>query len=233
MALKFKSFSDLVNLMNGKTYKQLPGIDPTIDASIIKSSIASNGAGMVSVQQGIQDAVNQSFPQTADDEFLELHGAINNIVRFPASESVGYGAVTGLITTVVPASTPITYNGNSYLTLADSSVLEYSGGVSLSYSSGIVTAVTDIDHTLSTGLEVTITDSVQTNYNGTFIITVLSENTFTYELEAGILNVDTGVYASEYALLQIESVDTGLNKNVNAGAIMVIDITDLSDDVFV
>ena len=231
--LNLKSFSDFKNLMNGKARTQLPGIDPTIDASIIKSSIVSNAAGMVSCEQGIQDAVNQSFPQTADEEFLELHGDINKTLRFPAQEAIGQGAATGVLGTTVPADEPITYAGNSYINTLESTVIEYVGSLSLSFSSGLVTVVTDIDHTLSTGLEVTISDAVQTDYNGTFEITVLSDDTFTYELTAGVLNIDTGNYSSEYALLQIESIETGLNKNVNAGAIMVIDVTDLTGDVFV
>ncbi len=231
--LNLKSFSDLKNLMNGKARTQLPGIDPTIDASIIKSSIVSNAAGMVSVEQGIQDAVNQSFPQTADGEFLVLHGNINKVDRFPAQESVGQGAAPGVLGTEVPADEPITYAGNSFINTIESIVQEYAGALALSFSSGLVTAVTDIAHTLSTGLEVTISDAVQSDYNGTFTIVVLSEDTFTYELVAGVLNVDTGNYSSEYALLQIESIQPGLNKNAASGAIMDIDVTDLTGFVYV
>jgi uncharacterized phage protein gp47/JayE len=228
---KLKSFADFVNLMIGKAYKALPGIDPTIKASIINASITSNAAGMVSCQEGIKDAVNQSFPQTADEEFLELHGDINKIVKFPAQESIGQGAASGILGTVVPADSPIIFNGNSYINTVSSVVQEYSGSLSLSFSSGLVTAVTDINHTLSTGLEVTISDAVQTDYNGTFEIIVLSDNSFTYELTAGILNVDTGNYYSEYVLLQIESVDTGLNKNAGNGSLMAINVTGLDSFV--
>lgn len=219
--------------MNGKANKQLPGIDPTIDASLIKSSVVSNAAGMVSCEEGIQDAVNQSFPQTSDDDFLILHGDINKVVRFPAQEAIGQGAAPGVLGTSVPASEPITYAGNSYINTIESVVQEYSGGLSLSFSAGLVTAVTDINHTLSTGLSVIISDAVQTDYNGTFDIIVLSENSFAYELTAGVLNVDTGNYSSEYALLEIESVETGLNKNAASGAIMTISVTDLTGFVYV
>ena len=233
MPIKLKSFADFVNLMIGKAYKALPGIDPTIKASIINASIVSNAAGMVSCQEGIKDAVNQSFPQTADEEFLELHGEVNNIVRFSPQEAIGQGAAPGILGTEVDIDSPITFNGNSYINTIASVVQEYSGGLSLSFSSGLVTGVTDINHTLSTGLNITISDAVQTEYNGTFEIIVLSDNSFTYELVAGVLNVDTGNYASEYALLQIESVETGLNKNAGAGSLMDINETGLDGFVSV
>jgi uncharacterized phage protein gp47/JayE len=231
--IKVKSFADFVNLMVGKAYKALPGIDPTIKASIINSSIVSNAAGMVSCQEGIKDAVNQSFPQTADDEFLELHGDINKVVRFPAQEAIGQGAATGVLGTAIDINSPITFNGNSYINTNSAVVQEYTGGLSLSFSGGLVTAVTNIDHTLSTGLQVAISNAVQTEYNGTFDIVVLSDDTFTYELTAGALNVDTGNYSSEYALLQIESVLTGLNKNAAAGSVMTINETGLDGFVYV
>ena len=233
MPIKLKSFADFVNLMVGKAYKALPGTDPTIKASIINASIVSNAAGMVSCQEGIKDAVNQSFPQTADEEFLELHGDINKIVRFPAQEAIGQGSAPGVLGTPVPINSPITFNGNSYINTTASVVQGYSAGLSLSFSSGLVTAVTDINHTLSTGLEVVISDAVQTDYNGTFTIIVLSDNSFTYELTAGVLNVDTGNYSSEYALLQIESVATGLNKNAGNGSLMTINVTGLTGFVSV
>jgi len=219
--------------MVGKSYKQLPGIDPTVDASLIKSSIVSNAAGMVSVEEGIQDAVNQSFPQTADDEFLVLHGDINKIERFPAQEAIGKGAAAGDLGTAVDADEQITFNGNSYINTIDSVVQEYTGNISMSFSSGLVTVVTDIDHTLSTGLEVIISGAVQPDYNGTFSIVVLSDHTFTYELIAGVLNADTGSYLATYALLEIESVEPGLNKNAESGSVMSIDVTNLTGSVFV
>lgn len=233
MSIKLKSFADFVNLMIGKAYKALPGIDPTIKASIMNASIISNAAGMVSCQEGIKDAVKQSFPQTADGEFLELHGDINKIVKFPAQEAIGQGSAPGVLGTTVNINSPITFNGNSYINTVSSVVMEYSGSLSLSFSSGLVTVVTDINHTLSTGLEVVISDAVQLDYNGTFEIIVLSDNSFTYELVAGVLNVDTGNYASEYALLQIESVDTGLNKNAGNGSLMTINETGLTGFVSV
>ena len=233
MPIKLKSFADFVNLMIGKAYKALPGIDPTIKASIINSSIVSNAAGMVSCQEGIKDAVNQSFPQTADEEFLELHGEVNNVVRFSAQEAVGQGAAPGVLGTIVDIDSLITFNGNSYINTIASIVQVYSGGLAISFSSGLVTVVTSIEHTLSTGLEVTISNVAQSEYNGTFTIIVLSDDTFTYELEAGVLTPDTGNYSSEYALLQLESVEPGLNKNAASGSLMTINETGLTGFVSV
>lgn len=220
MSLNIKSFTDFVRLIQGKFQKEIPEIDPTIKASLARASAVSSAAAGVSNQEGIQDAVNQSFWQTADDDFLELFGEYDDTTRFGTQAASGFGAATGTLAEVVSQDTSITYNGNSYLTIQDASVQEYTGDVSLSFSAGLVTAVTSIAHTLSTGLSVTIAGAAQGDYNGTFEIIALDDETFTYELTAGSLTTDSGTYSSEYALLSIESVNEGSDQNADSGAIM-------------
>ena len=228
-----KTFTDFVRILTGKFQKEIPEIDPTIKASLSRAAVISSAAAAVSNQEGIKDAIAQSFWQTQDDEFLKLTGAYDNVSIFENQKSAGLVNATGVLSTIIPQFTPITYSGNSYLVLQDSVIQSYSGDIFLEYSSGLVTVTTDIDHTLATGQTVTISGATQTDYNGTFEITALNENTFTYDLIAGTLTTDNGIYTSEYAILNIESVGTGSTQNVGAGAIMTIDLTDVNDNVFV
>ena len=159
-----KSFLDFVRLVQGKFLKEIPGIDPTIKASFARACTVSVASAAVSLQEGTTDLVKQSFPQTADDEFLSLIGGYDNNEKFLAQVANGLASAGGLLTTPVPGNTPLTFNGNSYVTISDSSVLEYSGDLVLSFSAGIVTAVTILAHTLSTGLDVIISGSAQSDY---------------------------------------------------------------------
>lgn len=227
------TFQDIVRLIESKFRKEIPELDPTIKASLARASTVSSAAAGVSNQDGLDDAVAQSFWQSQDDDFLEKTGEYDNVNRFGEQKSSGLGAVEGVLSTLVPQDTPITYNGNSYIVLQDSQVINYSGTIFLSYSAGIVTAITSIDHSLSTGLNVTISGATQPDYNGTFQITVLDSSTFTYELVAGALTTDNGSYSSDYALLNIESVATGEIQNAESGAIMEIDLPDINSSVYV
>lgn len=222
-----KLFVDFVRLTNGKFNKEIPEIDPTIKASGARATTVAVAATAVSLQEGTTDVVKQSFPQSADDEFLSLIGSYDNNDPFLAQVANGQASVGGVLSTAVPNNTALTFNGNSYVTITASSVLVYSGDLDLSFSAGIVTVVTTLNHTLATGLSVAITGATQTEYNGTFDIVVLSENSFSYELDAGALTTDSGVYSALYALLNVESLETGSDKNISSGGEMAIDITNI------
>lgn len=222
-----KTFTELFRLIQGKFTKEIPGIDPTIKGSISRSVSLSSAAAGISLQEGIQDAQDQSFWQTSDDDFLELHGNYDKTFRYGPQVASGFASAPGVLGTMVSQDFIITYAGNSYIVLNDSAVQNYSQSISLSYSAGIVTAVTTADHTLASGLEVVISGATQPDYNGTFEITVLDSNTFTYELTAGALTTDNGTYSTNYALLDLESQGTGLIQNAESGAIMSFSLTDM------
>jgi len=230
MARTRKSFQDIIKLLNGFFRSEVPTIDPTIKASLARGSVVSAAAATVSLDDGIDDALRQSFWQDADGEFLEKIGEYDKVFRFDPQISSGQAAATGVLGTPIPQDTPLIANGNSYIVTQDSIVQEFSGDISLSYELGIVTAVTTIPHTLSTGLQVTISGAVQADYNGTFEIIALDENTFTYNLIAS-LTTDSGVYSSEYALLEIESVGTGESVNIDSGGTLTISLTDIDNTV--
>ncbi len=232
MPLTLKSFSDLTQLIYGKFRKEIPTIDPTIDPSLARGSTISAAAAGVSNNEGIADAARQPFWQTADDDFLELIGEYDGTIRFGAQISSGFCAATGVLGTSILLDPLLTGGGNSFLVSQDSIVQHFQGAISLSFSAGIVTSVTTLVHTLSSNLTATISGATQPDYNGTFLITVLDENTFTYELTAGALTTDNGDYTSEYALLSIESAETGSDKNIDAGGILEIDLTNIDQNVF-
>jgi hypothetical protein len=231
--LTTKTFKDFFNLIVGKYIKEVPEVDPTIKASFGRASAGASAVAGTGLQEGIVDAVNQSFWQTADDDFLVLIGEYDKVYRFAAQTSKGFCAVQGVLNTVVPLGTQLNAQGFTYRVLQDSIAQVFSGEVSLTLSAGIVTAVTTAVHSLSTGLAVNITNAIQAGYNGSYVVTVLDENTFAYEITASGLTSDNGDYDSTYALLNIESDETGIGVNLDAGATLSIGVVDINDTAYV
>lgn len=233
MPIVSKKFADFFNLIIGKFLKEVPEIDATIKSSLARASSGASAVAGTGLQEGIQDAVNQSFWQTADDDFLELIGEYDKTIRFGAQTATGTAAVEGVLNTTVLQTTQLNSQGNTYTVLQDAIVQDFTDSVSLSFSGGIVTAVTSASHSLATGLNVTIANATQTEYNGTFVITVLDNETFTYEITAGVLTSDNGDYTSTYALLNLESEEAGTEVNLDSGATMSISVVDIDDTAYV
>jgi uncharacterized phage protein gp47/JayE len=233
MPIVTKRFSDFFNLIIGKFQKEVPEIDATIKSSLARASSGASAVAGTGLQEGIVDVNRQAFWQTSDDDFLKLIGGYDNTNIFTAQTATGQCAVEGVITTLIPLGTQLNAQGFTYRTIQDSIVQDYLGDVSLTFSGGIVTAVTDAQHSLATGLEVTIANAVQSEYNGAYIITVLDNFTFTYEITAGALTSDNGDYTSTYALLDIESDETGTEVNLSSGAVLSISVIDIEDTAYV
>lgn len=234
MPLNLKTFNDFYNSIIGKFVTELPDVDPTIDASLEKTLAVTSAIVASNLQDGIEDAVDQMFWQTSDDDFLKKIGEYNKIYINNAEAAIGYCSVEGIIDKIVKENEIlIGTNGLSYKVIVDASVNNYQGSLSLSYSGGIVTAITDSEHTLATGLNVTISGAAQTEYNGTYVITVLGKNTFQYEIIAGSLTSDLADYSSIYASLYVESLTAGAISNIEPGGNLKINIDDINDTAYV
>ncbi len=224
----FKTLLDFFRMILSKFLKELPEVDPTIKPSLENTACNSVSAVAVGCQEGIRDAIKQMFLPTADEEFLLMHGAKDGVLRLSATNAEGYISVNGDLGTEVEENEEVVWNGFTYLTDSTAFVQNYTDTINLSLSGGVVTVVTSTSHSLATGLEVTIFGAIQTAYNGTFIITVIDKNTFTYELDEDGLTADTGSYTSLYVLLYITSVETGHNKNIEPGASVNISVDGLN-----
>lgn len=233
MPLGIKTFTDLSRIIFGKFTQALPEVDPTITPSLANANSVGSAIAGVGLQDGIQDAVDQMFWQTADDDYLGLIGSYDKVNRNAATNATGFCCVEGVLTTSVPLNTQLIYNGNTYLTLSGTTVQTYTGSCSLSFSANVVTAVTPTSHNLATGLTVTISGAIPSTYNGSYLITVIDDVTFQYDLTSGALASSSATFSDNYALLNIQSVNTGDLQNIDAGGVLSINITNLSTNAYV
>jgi len=118
----------------------------------------------------------------------------------------GHGLTTGATVTIAGAS-PSEYDGTHVVTVVSASVFTYAfAGSSTGTATGTITATsyggttalaTAAAHGYATGDYVTLTGASPAQYNGTFAISVLDANTFSYTLPADPGSDATGVITAQ------------------------------------
>lgn len=214
-----------MNYVTGKAGIVLPSVDPNKPASLMLANAKASAAAGYSLQDGIQDLVNQINPQTASDDFLALIGAFDNTNQLASVAASGQAALPGVLGTLIPFGTQLNYNSIVYKTLQQSTISTFNGSGVMTYAGGVVTVATNIAHSLSTGLSVLIAGCSQGNFNGTFTITVLSSTTFSYSITPGSYTSDSGTYSSVYALLNLMASTSGQNTNAAAGSALSVNVS--------
>lgn len=226
MPLIYNSFNTLVEQAFAEFVRQIPGADPTIWGEFSRPYLTSSGALAYSIQFIIRDLEKQVFPQTATGEFLDFWGALENLPRLAASASLGAISIAGVVDTIIPIGTVFNAaNGSQYVSDAVGVIATNSIDViSLVRDGTTVTATTNGDHTLSTGLNVLIAGAVETDYNGTFQIAVTDRDKFSYTISTTPSSPATGTITAsgDYAPITIQSIDVGINTNLTNGAVLTL-----------
>lgn len=230
MSITLNTIEQIKLIGQGTLKTNLPELDPSIPGNVINTLLAGTAVQVFTEQKNIENLQLDFFPQTASGEFLDFWAAINGLVRIPASNALGNISASGSLAVSIPLGTQFTAAGLVYESTSISTVSNFTGAVTLTFSSGTVTAVTTVAHTLVDNLNVTIINAADSDYNGTFAINVLDENTFTYTIPGTPAAPDTGNYSSTYANIPLQSVKAGSDKNLAAGTTLTIqsEITNLS-----
>jgi hypothetical protein len=117
-------------------------------------------------------------------------GSNNDTIPFSASVAIASSTFDGGLTKLqVTTSTPHGLTSGTPITVAGLSQTKSIS--SLNCVNLIVTAVS-AGHGLSTGMSVTVAGATPSTYNGTYTITVLDANTFTYVVSSNILSAAVG-----------------------------------------
>lgn len=198
-------------------------IDPTIHGSFENAfSIGLGGRSFDNVEL-LKQLLKQMFPQTATDVYLERLAGYNDLTRIAATEATGKVTFTGTVSSVVPVSTQIksistgkTYTTDAEITLALQSI----SVTNLTRSGTIATAVTVSDHKISSGMSITMAGANETDYNGTFDITVTGPDSFEYTVSGSPSTPATGTITAAFdgEEVSITSVDEGEGVNLDSGA---------------
>ena len=196
----------------------LPNANPSIPGGMLNTIIQSVALAHNATWEYVEQALREAFPQTATGSRLQNFSQF--VTRNPASGASGEIVITGTELAVMPIGTRVKSSiGQIYDTLATAIIANQSVSISaLSSASGIATAIAS-GHNLASGIDATISGAADDEYNGTFAITVIDENTFTYPIE-GTPNSPTGGTKSASftgAKVAVSSESQGSETNVEAG----------------
>lgn len=165
--------------------------------------------------------IREAFVDTATNSFLERWGVWRNITRNPAVQSTGSITATGTLSSVIASGAQLqNAEGLQYVTTAAASISNISSSVSSVTRSGtIVTVVTTGIHAFGSSQSVTMAGAVETDYNGTFEVTVISATSFSYVITTTPTSPATGTITADadMATLSIESVGFGKANNLGNG----------------
>lgn len=222
MPIDTPTYNEIVERTRADIANELPDVDPTIFGSFVSALAVSNAGRHYDNVLVIEQLIRELFPQTATGEFLERWAGYEGLSRLPATPSNGYITVSGVAATPIPALTEWRTSDNilvAALSGVSLSVQTYSIS-SLTRIGTTVTGTTSSNHNFATGLTVTIAGANETDYNGSFEVTVLSQTTFSYEITGTPTTPATGTITASFtgASVEVEATEPGENGNLVSGA---------------
>lgn len=201
---------------------ELPDSNPFLENSYLGAIVSAFAGRIFDFYLQLKELIKQMFPDTATEDFLLRWGEYVGLSRNPATSAEGQIVATGTASSVIPNGTVYqNTDGLQYITQASKTIENISQSItSLTRSGSLVTAITASDHDLATGLLATIAGAAETDYNGSFTLTVVDATTFTYDITGTPSTPATGSPTVDFdgALLDIQSSGTGQSFNLLGGA---------------
>ena len=202
--------------------RELNTSNPFLKNSAIRSIVVASMRRIYDFYLMLGIATRELIWSTATGAYLALWASIFKIFRLSATPAAGTIVITGTAGNSVNANTILTSSdGQQYTTLTSATIASVSTNIaSLNGADVTAKAETAAPHGLASGITLTISGATETEFNGSFSITVTSETEFTYTMASPYTGAATGspTLAADYASVGVESSDTGSATNQDAGA---------------
>ena len=236
----FSTHQEIVNRSRADVKIKLPTLDPSIDKTVIGALVDSTSNRHYDQELAMQQMMKELFPSDESTmESIKKWANYENLTPFVAKQGRGtivfQGTVGGTITAGVDVATPagVVYSVDSTSVIANASI-----SVTLTRSGTTVTATASASLPFASSVLVTIAGANETDYNGTFAISVTSDLTFTYEaLSAPSATPATGTITADcdIARVAVTAEDYALSTNISSGGTLSLatPITDVDDDAYV
>ena len=196
----------------------------------IDLSIKGNAFDILSssVTLGVEDnnnyidyATKQAFLYSADEDGVPNHNKELNINRKIAKRSSGEVIFTGTNGSIIPVGTSLTdASGNEYTTKSEATISDQSTSLlTLTYSGVVASAKTNGINKFYNGQTITISGSDDVLFNGSFVITLVDNENFTYILPSIPSANPTGTFiaSASTAFTNVDSDGFGADKNKGSG----------------
>lgn len=213
--------NEVVSKIQTDIKSELPSTNPYLRNSWLFSLATGLGGRIFDIFRQLETLLKIFFVRTTFGEFLEERGFPYAITRKVATQSDGNIVITGISGTSIVTGTKFKNDaGAIYETKEDVLIAqEILSIVSLTRSGDIATATFADDHNLASGMEIIIAGANETEYNGTFVITVTSNNKATYTVAGSPTTPATGTITGTTTStpVPVESEDAGSDKNLLSG----------------
>lgn len=201
--------------------RELSQSNPFLKNSWLGAIVTATANRIFDFYTQLRAALRESLPDTATGEYLTRWGAIWGKQLQAAVKSNGNVVATGVDASVIPISTTMTVSevGSFVSTAAATVTAQVIGLQDLTRAGTTVTAVAEVDHNLANGVAVTVASAANTEYNGTFSVTVTATDAFQYEI-IGSPPDELGTAATvafTAASVPVESEEFGVAQNLDAG----------------
>lgn len=222
MPLEFPSQSQIVARIRADVAALLPGSDPTLENSLLDAIVTSAGSRISDMYLDLSRLLNELFPQTASGEFLDFFGEVFDASRLPATAASGNAVFNGTASTLVPLGTEFTSeDGVLYTSTAAVNVTASNQNIStLTRVGQTVTATFASAHGVASGITITISGAVETDYNGTFVATVTAADELEYTITGTPTTPATGTIEldADIAIVPMTANETGDDGNRSSGS---------------
>ena len=189
----------------------------------------------IDIRKTQQASINELIPQLATEEAYILNNAwlyTNNIIQ----QKTGTFAIGSLIITAIqqvdiPSGTEFfTGNGQVYKSRITKSCITQTFNIESIERINNQAIVTLPNHGLANKMTLLISGAITTGFNGSFAITLINENQFSY-ISIGVNVVATGSIIASYLGAKIDIVSNIATSDANADASSTIDLVSAINDV--
>jgi uncharacterized phage protein gp47/JayE len=217
MPLRTLSIKTLEDSGLARLSEREPSINVNVYGNHIQNLVKSIAYGIFPATSLVGDVYKDAFPQTAEGDVLDANfGAMEGLLRKPASKSTGKIAVFDSIGTNIPVFTKYnTSDGIEVETTASSTVaMQITTISSVVNNDGFVTFTASVvPHTIPKGASVTISIS-NPLVDGVREILGVSDSTFSIEIDSIVPISGTGAATANYAVIQAQTVSDGAGSQV-------------------
>lgn len=217
MPLDFPTRDEIIDRERTDVKAILPDSNPYEPVSIINALLVAYGGRIREVYDQLLVIQRDTFAGTAEGDALIQIASIYGLSLNPATQATGFLTFTGVSTTAIPIATELqSQEGNTYNTLTSATISEIITNItSITRAGSVATATVATAHTFASGMELIIAGADQAEYNGTFVITVTSETTYTYTVTGTPVTPATGTITATYTGASVEVISTGVGQEQN------------------
>lgn len=221
MPLRTPTLRQVIARTRSDLTSRIPTLDPTIVGSFARVLVESIAARVASLYSFVDQASRESFPQTATGQNLDRWADYDGLTRNASAGSSGSVVMTGTVGTIIPADSKLSSSsGQAYSTVQAVTLATQQSTISSLTRTGTTALAVSTGHDQATGQTVTISGATDVDYNGSFVITVIDEDNYSYQVANAPNTPTSGTILSSYdgGTADITSDGVGSVTNLDSGS---------------